>query len=77
MSSSDTTPRTAPPASTAPASPTPLTDKLVRTSHRDSLILTLRATQDLAGIGPERQGVLRAGTWQMTGTYSALCGNGA
>src|SRR5690606_18751459 len=41
---------------------------------RDSLVLTLTAEQDLSGIGPEHQGVLRAGTWQMTGTYSALYG---
>ncbi|MCU0633600.1 MAG: hypothetical protein MUE41_01900 [Gemmatimonadaceae bacterium] len=46
----------------------------IRTKATDSLIVTLRATTDLPGRGPYSEGVLAAGVWQMTGTYSALYG---
>lgn len=46
----------------------------VRTKANDSLIVTLTATQDLRGQGPHSEGVLAAGVWQMTGTYSSMYG---
>ncbi len=52
----------------------------LETSHRyatapdDSLIITLTVREDLLGRGPYHEGVLRAGTWTRTGTYSALYG---
>jgi len=50
------------------------TDDRVRTAQGDSLIITLTVKQDLLGRGTYTEGVLRAGTWQMTGTYSGLYG---
>lgn len=50
------------------------TDKRIRTRSDDSLIVTLKATQDLLGRGPDSEGVLSAGVWQMSGTYSAIYG---
>jgi hypothetical protein len=46
----------------------------VRTKADDSLVITLKATNDLLGRGPYSEGVLAAGVWQMTGTYSSLYG---
>lgn len=46
----------------------------VPTKANDSLIVTLKATTDLRGRGPETEGVLAAGVWQMSGSYSALYG---
>jgi hypothetical protein len=46
----------------------------VRTRADDSLVITLKATNDLLGRGPYSEGVLAAGVWQMTGTYSSLYG---
>ena len=46
----------------------------VRTKADDSLVITLRAKTDLPGQGPYSEGVLAAGVWQMTGTYSSLYG---
>lgn len=48
--------------------------KPFRTKGNDSLIITLQAPRDLAGRGPHSEGVLAAGTWQMTGTYSSIYG---
>jgi hypothetical protein len=45
-----------------------------RTALNDSLIITLRAPEDLRGRGPYKQGTLPAGTWQSTGTYSSVYG---
>lgn len=50
------------------------TDQRFRTKANDSLVITLTAKQDLLGRGPYREGVLPAGVWQMTGTYSSLYG---
>jgi hypothetical protein len=50
------------------------TGKHYRTALNDSLIITLRAPQDLRGRGPYKQGTLPAGTWQSTGTYSSVYG---
>jgi hypothetical protein len=50
------------------------TDRRVRTSHRDSLILTLTAATDLAGQGSYHEGILRAGTYHVSGSYSSLYG---
>ncbi len=44
------------------------------TSVGDSVIITLRAAQDLRGRGPYSQGTLTQGTWVATGTYSGLYG---
>jgi hypothetical protein len=46
----------------------------VRTKADDSLIVTLKATKDLLGRGPFSEGVLSAGSWQMSGTYSSIYG---
>jgi hypothetical protein len=46
----------------------------VRTKADDSLIVTLKATKDLLGRGPHREGVLKAGIWQMSGSYSSIYG---
>ncbi|MBK9550419.1 MAG: hypothetical protein IPO52_15285 [Gemmatimonadetes bacterium] len=46
----------------------------VRTKGNDSLIVTLKAPKDLRGQGPFSEGLLSAGVWQMSGTYSALYG---
>lgn len=46
----------------------------VRTHADDSLVITLTAAKDLRGRGPYREGVLAAGVWQMTGTYSSIYG---
>lgn len=45
-----------------------------RTKANDSLIVTLKATKDLRGRGPYSEGVLSAGVWQMSGTYSSIYG---
>lgn len=45
-----------------------------RTKADDSLIVTLTAPRDLLGRGPYSEGVLAAGTWQMSGTYSSIYG---
>ena len=45
-----------------------------RTEADDSLIITLKAPKDLLGRGPNSEGTLAAGVWQMTGTYSGLYG---
>ena len=45
-----------------------------RTKPNDSLVITLKAPKDLLGRGPYSEGVLAAGVWQMTGTYSSLYG---
>ena len=45
-----------------------------RTKANDSLIVTLKATKDLLGRGPESEGVLAAGVWQMSGSYSSIYG---
>jgi hypothetical protein len=45
-----------------------------RTKADDSLVITLKAPYDLRGRGPYSEGVLAAGVWQMTGTYSSLYG---
>ena len=50
------------------------TARRVRTKADDSLVITLRAKTDLRGRGPYSEGVLAAGVWQMTGTYSSLYG---
>ncbi len=50
------------------------TDKRFPTAPDDSLIITLTVVKDLLGRGPYREGILPAGTWQMTGTYSGLYG---
>ncbi len=50
------------------------TDDRVRTSRSDSLIITLTASEDLRGQGPFREGVLRSGTWEATGTYHSMYG---
>lgn len=50
------------------------TDDRIRTAPNDSLVLTLTVADDLPGRGPHREGVLPAGTWEATGTYSALYG---
>jgi len=49
------------------------TDRFL-TAPSDSLIITLTAANDLLGQGTYNEGVLPAGTWQMTGTYSVLYG---
>jgi len=46
----------------------------VRTKADDSLVITLKAPNDLLGRGPYSEGVLAAGVWQMTGTYSSFYG---
>ena len=46
----------------------------VRTKANDSLIVTLKAVKDLRGRGPYSEGVLSAGLWQMSGTYSSMYG---
>jgi hypothetical protein len=46
----------------------------VRTKADDLLVITLKATNDLLGRGPYSEGILAAGVWQMTGTYSSLYG---
>lgn len=46
----------------------------IRTKADDSLIVTLKATKDLLGRGPFSEGVLPAGSWQMSGTYSSIYG---
>jgi hypothetical protein len=46
----------------------------VRTKADDRLVITLKVTTDLLGRGPYSEGVLAAGVWQMTGTYSSLYG---
>jgi hypothetical protein len=48
----------------------------VRTKASDSLVITLKVKTDLLGQGPDSEGVLAAGVWQMTGTYSAVYGGG-
>jgi hypothetical protein len=50
------------------------TDHRVLTAPDDSLIITLTVVKDLLGQGPHREGILPAGTWQSTGTYSGLWG---
>jgi len=45
-----------------------------RTKANDSLIVTLKAPTDLRGQGPYSEGVLPAGVWEMSGTYSSLYG---
>lgn len=40
----------------------------------DSLIITLKAPKDLLGQGPFSEGVLAAGVWQMSGSYSSIYG---
>ena len=50
------------------------TTNRVRTKADDSLIVTLTATQDLLGRGPYSEGVLSAGVWQMSGSYSSIYG---
>lgn len=50
------------------------TDERFRTAKDDSLIITLKVVKDLLGRGPHSEGVLAAGTWQATGTYSSLYG---
>jgi hypothetical protein len=47
-----------------------------RTNADDSLIVTLTATKELRGRGPHTEGVLPAGVWQMSGTYSSMYGGG-
>lgn len=49
-------------------------DTRVRTKASDSLIITLRTAEDLAGRGPDREGVLPAGVHQMAGSYSSMYG---
>jgi hypothetical protein len=46
----------------------------VRTKADDSLVITLKVKNDLRGRGPYSEGVLAAGVWQMSGTYSSLYG---
>lgn len=50
------------------------TTRRVRTEADDSLIVTLKATKDLLGQGPFSEGVLSAGVWQMSGSYSSIYG---
>lgn len=50
------------------------TTRRFRTSADDSLIVTLKATKDLLGQGPFSEGVLSAGVWQMSGSYSSIYG---
>jgi hypothetical protein len=50
------------------------TDRRVLTQADDSLVITLTAPSALRGCGPYREGTLPAGTWQVTGTYSAMFG---
>lgn len=50
------------------------TTKRYRTRADDSLIVTLSAPRALRGRGPDREGVLAAGVWQMSGTYSSMYG---
>lgn len=44
------------------------------TKADDSLIVTLKAPKDLLGRGPFTEGVLSAGVWQMSGSYSSMYG---
>lgn len=44
------------------------------TKADDSLVITLKVPRDLHGKGPYTEGVLAAGVWQMTGTYSSMYG---
>jgi hypothetical protein len=50
------------------------TSDRIRTKADDSLIVTLKATKDLLGQGPHSEGVLSAGVWQMSGSYSSIYG---
>jgi hypothetical protein len=50
------------------------TQKRFRTRSDDSLIVTLKAPKDLLGRGPDSEGTLAAGVWQMSGTYSGIYG---
>lgn len=50
------------------------TTRRFRTEADDSLIITLKATKDLLGRGPFTEGVLAAGVWQMSGSYSSIYG---
>lgn len=50
------------------------TKKRFRTRADDSLIVTLTVKKDLAGQGPDNEGVLAAGVWQMSGSYSGIYG---
>lgn len=50
------------------------TNDRVRTKASDSLIITLKAPKDLLGQGPDSEGVLPAGVWQMSGSYSSIYG---
>ena len=50
------------------------TDDRIRTKANDSLIITLTATKDLLGRGAYSEGVLPAGVWQMSGSYSSMYG---
>ena len=45
-----------------------------RTRADDSLIVTLKAPKNLLGRGPESEGMLAAGVWQMSGSYSSIYG---
>ncbi|MES2521587.1 MAG: hypothetical protein V4617_02730 [Gemmatimonadota bacterium] len=49
------------------------TDRFL-TKADDSLIVTLTARKDLLGRGPHSEGVLSAGVWQMSGSYSSIYG---
>lgn len=50
------------------------TERRFATAVGDSVILTLRAAEDLRGRGPHSQGTLAKGTWVATGTYTSLYG---
>jgi hypothetical protein len=50
------------------------TTRRFRTKADDSLIVTLKATKALLGHGPFSEGVLSAGVWQMSGSYSSIYG---
>jgi hypothetical protein len=50
------------------------TNERIRTKADDSLVITLKATKDLLGRGPYSEGVLPAGVWQMSGSYSSIYG---
>jgi len=45
------------------------------TEARDSLVVRLKVADDLRGIGPHHEGVLRAGEYQAVASYSHLTGH--
>ena len=50
------------------------TEERFPTAPADSLLITLTTLEDLSGRGPHHRAVLKAGVWEMSGTYSAIYG---